>query len=146
MIKMNKRFLNDVCQPASFDNPAKNQVLENGLLELMKKKKALGLAANQVGQNTRLFVMRTIDDKYLRCFNPVVVSHNEHYEVSTEGCLSFPGEFVEVPRLTGIKVKFQNRNGGSVEMDLYGLDARVFQHELDHLNGITMHDQIEGAV
>lgn len=146
MIKLNKKILYKVCEPATFENPPKNQVLANELVLLMKKKKAIGLAANQVGKDIRLFVLQKLDGTVLRCFNPSIVGHNEHYEIETEGCLSFPGEFVKVPRLTGIRVNYYNESGEKRFAELYGLEARCFQHELDHLNGLTMHDQIEGAV
>lgn len=140
MIKITKKHLYDTCVPAEFSNVAKNEVLANELVNFMNKKKALGLAANQVGQNVRLFVMRTGSGTILRCFNPSIIGHNEHYQIAVEGCLSFPGEFVDVPRLSGIKVNYCNAKGEEIERELFGLDARVFQHELDHLNGVTMHD------
>lgn len=140
MIKIESGYLHQICQPITFEFPKRNSLLANQLVTYMNSQKALGLAANQVGINKRVFVMRKHDGVVLKCFNPEIVGHNEHYEIHKEGCLSFPGEFVDVPRLTGVRVKYQTNSGEWVLGDLYGLDARVFQHELDHLNGVTMHD------
>jgi peptide deformylase len=108
----------------------------------MIREHGIGLAANQVGETTRLFVMY-VDGEFFHCFDPSIESHSDQVIDSREGCLSFPGEVCQVPRYAAITARFANANGHYQTRELSGLAARCFQHELDHLNGITMHSRTE---
>jgi peptide deformylase len=94
----------------------------------------VGLAAPQVGMPYRLFVMRT-NAQWLVCVNPVIVRRGADFDTEQEGCLSFPGQFVDVARHRVIDVQYQDESGKTISRTLKGLDARVFAHELDHLQG-----------
>lgn len=101
-------------------------------------KNGVGLAANQLGYMRRVFVMREQEGEinHLQIYiNPEVVEKND-VELSTkEGCLSYPGFYVEVARSWKIKVKYLDENFKEMEEEIEGLAARIFLHELDHLNG-----------
>ena len=103
----------------------------------------IGLAAPQVGDHRRIFIMdcgsRDNQARQLVCINPEI--HHSHDEVeSTEGCLSFPGLSVTVPRTKRVKLKAQNIKGEWFEVQLDGLEAICAQHELDHLEGRSFLD------
>jgi peptide deformylase len=110
------------------------------MIQTMIRENGIGLAANQVGEHIRLFVMY-VDGEFFHCFDPTIESHSDTVISSGEGCLSFPGEQCQVSRYETVVVKFANASGHYQTRELRGLAARCFQHELDHLNGITMHDR-----
>lgn len=139
-MKLDPTYLKKVCEPARFDYPTKNIKLAHELLRLMKKENGIGLAANQAGINLRLFVMN-IEDRYFHCFNPSILGFSETLLNYNEGCLSFPGENCSILRPESIMVRYYSANGQMTEEILSGLAARCFQHELDHLNGVTMFDR-----
>ncbi len=115
-----------------------------------KKTKGFGLAANQVGVMLRVIVINTLTNNkkaagYLGALiNPEIVSYDDNVEMGNEGCLSFPDDRYDVARSQTIRVKFQDMNGHPVERNFSGLNAVVIQHEIDHINGITMKDRSEG--
>lgn len=135
--------LRDTASPIDFNKPEKNLHLAEKMLSFMKENYGIGLAAPQVGLSVRLFVMqvgkRTTDILY--CFNPEILSIGNMIATIDEGCLSFPDELVSVSRPALVHVKYQNYLGDCTEARLWGLSAICFQHELDHLNGIVMHDR-----
>jgi peptide deformylase len=93
----------------------------------------LGLSANQVGISFRMFV---IGDGIV-CFNPrITATHGESVR-KAEGCLSFPGLYLNVPRYECIDVRYIDENANLVTTRFEGLTAHVYQHELDHLNGVV---------
>lgn len=139
-MKLTRKVLHNVARPLDFQYPVKNQQLVNQMLGLMRLENGIGLAAPQIGISKRLFVM-SVDGHDRACFNPEIVSSSAVFTDFQEGCLSFPGESCIIKRPDQIRVKYQNHFGDWIEVDLAGLEARCFQHELDHLNGITMHDR-----
>lgn len=114
--------------------------LATNLLNYMADMGGIGLAANQVGLRDRCFVMR-IDGVDWFCANPEIRELGNDLWEFDEGCLSFPGEVCTIVRPNTITVQYQNRLGQWCQQTLHGLAARCFQHELDHLNGITMWDR-----
>ena len=131
------------CQPTNFSKSLANLRLAQRMVQTMIREQGVGLAANQVGVDIRLFVMY-VDGELFHCFDPEIIDHSIDQIMSREGCLSFPGEQCEIPRYRTIRARYANANGHFQERDLSGLAARCFQHELDHLNGITMHER-QGA-
>jgi peptide deformylase len=117
------------------------ELFEHDMIHLMIHSKGLGLAANQIGITKRFFAMGhesfDVFKKPAIIYNPVLVSADEEQELGQEGCLSFPGLLLQVSRPRIIMVRFQNNKGEFLLSRLEGLEARCFQHELDHLNGIT---------
>ena len=100
----------------------------------MKLYSGLGLSANQCGISERIFVMGT-DEFQLVCINPKVLEYGTDIK-GKEGCLSFPGLFLNVDRPEWIVVEYTDENGVVNQTKLEGISARCFLHELDHLNGI----------
>jgi peptide deformylase len=96
----------------------------------------LGLAANQVGEPYRIFAMRGQPENFV-CFNPRIVQPSEMEVVLEEGCLTYPGLLVKIKRPQHIRVRFQLPNGDTITKQFTGMTARVFQHEMDHLNGLV---------
>ena len=105
------------------------------LVETCKKYKGHGLSANQCGLNYRVFVMGA-EDEYVACFNPSIIASSTETTMSTEGCLSFPYLVLNVERSNGIVVEYKNHLGELKTENYTGMTANIFQHELDHLNGI----------
>lgn len=118
-----------------FTNPPINPVeLYNDLAETMRENEGLGLAAPQVGLPYRAFVMRA--ENIIGVFNPRIVDVSSEMVYLEEGCLSYPNLWVKIKRPKKIKVRYTNPNGETETRVFDGMSARVFQHELDHLDGI----------
>lgn len=113
---------------------------EQEMLSIMKASNGIGLAAQQVGLLKRVFVMRTQDGRECGLFNPVILEVNNEKAVGEEGCLSFPDLWLKVERSKGLIAKYLDNTGQERIIQLEGLDARCFLHELDHLDGICFTD------
>lgn len=108
--------------------------LAKDLYETMIFNKGLGLAAPQVGLSYRAFALAAVPG--IICFNPKIVAF-ENPILMDEGCLSFPKLFIKVKRWRTIRVRYTEPNGNVQTTTFDGMTARAYQHELDHLNGIT---------
>jgi len=117
-------------------------VLSKRLKMTMKLYNGLGLAANQCGVFERMFVMQH-DGKVLTCINPKIVDESDEVQDIKEGCLSFPGMFLNLKRSKWINAQWTDENGTEYEAMMEGVPAVVFQHELDHLNGVKMTDNLK---
>ncbi len=110
---------------------------------LMQDALGVGLAATQVGILHRVLVYRVDPDEPVRAVvNPMLEWSGEETEIAEEGCLSIPGMHVEVERPSQVRVSGVDADGGELEIDAEGLEARVLQHEIDHLDGVLMIDRI----
>ena len=119
----------------------------DGMRRLMDKNSGIGIAAPQVGISERLFLIRRMDDnspstEVTPFFNPEILWKSQEMVVSQEGCLSLPGIEGKVLRYAKVKVKYKNLDWEEVEEDLNDLNAIIFQHELDHLDGILFIDKL----
>ena len=112
------------------------------LLDLMQKSKGVGLAANQVGLDASVFGMLKSNGDKIAIFNPVIRGASDETNLGIEGCLSFPALMLNVKRANSIAVSYQNKEGTTVNEELHGFDARVFQHEFDHLQGVNFVDRV----
>ncbi|BAL80981.1 peptide deformylase [Caldisericum exile] len=104
--------------------------------------RGIGLAATQVGVTYSFFVYELEDDKGV-VVNPEILERRKETEKEEEGCLSVPGVYGIVERPQEIVVRYMDLDGSVHEEILNGLKARVFQHEIDHLNGIIFTDYID---
>ena len=97
----------------------------------------VGLAAPQIGVSKQISVIDTNGDKVnqIVLVNPEIIELGDDVVLMEEGCLSVPGAYAKVPRATRAKVRAQNADGETFEMEAEGLLAEAFQHEIDHLNG-----------
>lgn len=107
-----------------------------------EKNEAAGLAMPQIGLNKRAFVAR-IDGRTEVVINPMMLRPSGGKVSSLEGCLSIPGKTARVKRYKSRKVVYTNLDGHRIKKTLKGFDARVFQHEFDHLEGILITDIAE---
>jgi peptide deformylase len=114
------------------------------MADIMRRSHGVGLAAPQVGVLRRVFVYRSgADDPVRVLINPEIAERSEETEVDTEGCLSLLGGEVTVPveRHERVVARGLDESGEPVEVEAQGLEARVIQHELDHLDGVLIIDR-----
>jgi len=112
------------------------------MIQVMADNKGVGLAAPQVGLSQRLFIMRLDDGTIEMCVNPQIKALSPDTVQSTEGCLSHPGLEVTTRRHREITVAYYTMDGGFVLRSMRDLEAIIFQHEMDHLNGVTIVNKI----
>ena len=112
------------------------------MLATMRENDGVGLAANQVGRLKRVLVASVEDEDYV-VVNPVLSEVSETTEPGQEGCLSIPGINVEVDRATAVTVTGQDASGEPVRLEARDMLARVFQHEVDHLDGVLILDRTD---
>ncbi|KKP37808.1 MAG: peptide deformylase, peptide deformylase [Candidatus Peregrinibacteria bacterium GW2011_GWF2_33_10] len=108
----------------------------------------VGLAAPQVGQNLRVILIiinaAKVNQNMLTMINPEILFFSEDLEIMEEGCLSLPKIFKNVARSKSITVKYQDLNLHEHVLQLSGFNARIVQHEVDHIDGILFIDRAEG--
>ncbi|HEY8763543.1 MAG TPA: peptide deformylase [Solirubrobacteraceae bacterium] len=110
--------------------------------ELMNDAMGVGLAANQVGVLHRLLVYRVLPEAPLAALiNPEVEWAGNEQEIAEEGCLSLPAVLVDVERPVHVRVRAINEQGDPITIEASGLEARVIQHEIDHLDGVLILDR-----
>jgi peptide deformylase len=126
------------------------QSLVEDMIETMRQAPGVGLAAPQVGESFRLIVVEYSDEeneeippKLYVMANPEITRASQETVLGTEGCLSIPGIQGEVERLEAVTVKGLNRHGRPMTVKAKGWMARIFQHEIDHLDGILFVDRAE---
>jgi len=107
----------------------------------MKLADGVGLSANQVGLDWRLFVAE-YNKKFYVVFNPEITKKSEDTEALEEGCLSVPDVFMEVERPKSVTLEGNDRAGKKIKIKAFGVLARIFQHETDHLNGKLITDYL----
>ena len=108
------------------------------MIVVMQEHDAIGLAAPQVGENTRLMVIGHKDTGFVVCINPTwEVAEDSEDEDFLEGCVSFPGLELTINRPNKINATFTNLEGDRKTSTFVGVWAQAFQHECDHLNGVT---------
>lgn len=123
------------CQYFDFSEPPFDPVeFSQELVKFMYEHNSIGLAANQVGVPYQIFVMRGDPENFV-CFNPKIVLPSVEVVSLEEGCLSYPGLLVKVKRPQHVRVRFHTPNGDVLTKTFTGLTARIFQHELEHLEG-----------
>jgi peptide deformylase len=123
-----------------FDDALVEEVRRMG--QLMHDALGIGLAATQVGVMHRLLVYRVEPDAPVAALvNPVLEWSGGEVEALEEGCLSLPGVLVEVDRPIDVRVRAQDEYGEGILIEASGLEARVIQHEMDHLDGVLILDR-----
>jgi len=143
--------LTTVSTPFDFINDKINgyddiEKFEFDMNNLMVNARGLGLAANQIGITKRFFAFgHGSFDKIQKpaiIWNPSIVHESEEKTLDEEGCLSFLGVFVKVLRPKKVTVRWQNKKGEILMQHLDDMESKCFQHELDHLNGITFNTRV----
>ncbi len=118
------------------------QRLAEDMIRIMREHDGVGLAANQIGRLKRVLVAAYEDEEYA-LVNPMIEARSEATEKDVEGCLSLPGTRVEVERPLAITVTGHDPSGAPARIEAEGLLARIFQHEIDHLDGILILDRTD---
>lgn len=140
IIKHPNPILTTPCQEFDFKNPIQNpEELAVDLIKTMNDNKGIGLSANQVGIPYRVFVMK--GEPNFAVFNPRIVYASDDVTYLDEGCLSFPGVICKIKRSNEVRVRFQTPSGIMTTKTFHGLTAKVFQHEMDHLDGILFYNR-----
>ncbi|MGM9966741.1 peptide deformylase [Rummeliibacillus sp. TYF005] len=117
--------------------------LLDDMYETMLENDGVGIAAPQVNKSIQAAVVELGEERdVLELINPVIVEVSEDTGVDMEGCLSFPDLYGDVERPLYVKVQAQDRTGALYELEAYDYDARVIQHEIDHLHGILFDKKI----
>ena len=130
-------ILHERVKPCSKDlnRPEMSRILK----ENMTHYEGVGLSANQIGIDERVFIMmlNMETEETITCFNPRIIKRYEDDVWCEEGCLSFPDEIINIQRPNRIIVKYEDEDKKDHKIKLSGMAARVFLHEFDHLEGIV---------
>ena len=124
----------------NFDKSLKKLIKE--MKTTMEESNGQGLAAPQIGQNIRLILVSIDKKNIMTMINPEIIEISTETTVDEEGCLSLPGIWGQVERAKQIKVSFLDEKGHSQILALNDLNARIVQHECDHLEGILFIDKM----
>ena len=137
ILKHPDTFLRGPTQEVEFPLSEENNIIIDNMIKLMYLSKGIGLAANQVGYNRRIFVTDTSNerDNPQVFITPVITAKNNVKMGDIEGCLSCPGKEVKVSRSMSVNLKWMCKHGEEQHKTFYHLPGRVVQHEMDHLNG-----------
>jgi peptide deformylase len=129
-------ILREPCQEFDFNDPPFDPIeYAKEMVKFMYDNNGYGIAANQIGAPYRFFAMRGHPENFV-CFNPKIIDTSNETIVLEEGCLTFPNLVIKVKRPRNIRVRFTTPAGDVRTEKFTGMTARVFQHELDHLNGV----------
>ena len=140
VLTMDHRALRTQSEPYDLDkeNPIN---VANKLKIVLSNFSGHGLAANQIGINKRMFVYKH-DGKFVTVINPVITETSDELWNYQEGCLSIPGFWWNVDRPKKINLKGFDLKGNEIEIETTKITARIFQHEMDHINGKLVIDHI----
>ena len=133
-------YPNDILRTKCQDltEPPSDELI-NDMFHLMKNRNGIGLAAPQIGLSQNLFIIGTATDNIV-FVNPKIVSYSKEYCLFTEGCLSIPGERIEISRPQIIEIEYLDEFMNKKKEIFSGINGRVIQHEADHLQGILILD------
>jgi peptide deformylase len=107
------------------------------MIKTMLENEGIGLAANQIGI-LKCIIIVLVDETPVAMINPEIVEFSNQLVMMNEGCLSIPGEYLDIERPESIKVKYRDLKGKPHIESYSGLTSRIIQHEIDHLYGVTM--------
>ena len=142
LVNSNDTVLKTSATDWNFDTDGDAKSLEVDLVQTMIENNGIGLAAPQVGISKRVFAIKLKNQVPFCMFNPQIVAHTTDSIDGEEGCLSFPDLFLKVKRFSSVSVEYFDRMAQKCIMKLTDIDARCFQHELDHLNGVCFVDKV----
>jgi len=152
IVELGNPTLRQIAQPIEDVKSDRIQHLIDNLLITVKESNGVGIAAPQVGEPVRLFIVASRPNlRYPNApmmeptamINPRILAHSKETEKGWEGCLSVPGIRGLVPRYKTIDIEYIGRDGKPQQQTLTDFVARIFQHELDHLDGKVFLDRVE---
>ena len=142
LIKYPNEILEREVKDVNLENPGFDPVeLKKEMVEFMIANNGIGLSANQIGLDAKVFVMGDSVENSTMCINPTVLQYTQDTQDDIEGCLSFPNVFVKIKRPKEILAKYWNENLEECTVKIEGYSAKCYLHELDHLLGITFKDR-----
>jgi peptide deformylase len=132
-------ILTETCKKVDFTDPPFDLIeFSQELVKFMYENNGIGIAANQVGVPYRIFAMRGSPQNFV-CINPRIVQPSEQLVTLEESCLTFKGLYVKIKRSQHVRVRFATPNGDMRTETFTGMTARIFQQQLDYLDGILYH-------
>ena len=140
------KILSKKCEPVTEITPEIVKICQDIREYLQNDPNAAGLSAPQIGSNKQIFGFKTSDNNIIIAINPIIHEYSQSHDPSaivtvSEGCLSFPGITLNVTRSSVIAASYMDLTTERTTWNLDGFDAIVFQHEYDHLNGLTFVDR-----
>ena len=141
LVDGNDPILRTACDKFDLANPPFDPIeFSREIVKFMYDNNAVGLSANQIGVPYRIFAMRGAPENFV-CFNPRVVMPGTDIVSLEETSLTFPGLIVKVKRPQHVRVRFNTPNGDIKTETFTGMTARIFQHQLDFLDGIIYYNK-----
>ena len=143
LIGENDPYLREVPEEYTFEKSMEYEPeeLKNILFENMEHYVGYGLSANQLGIPYKVFALIKDGDPII-CFNPEIKDYSEETNYVKEGCLTFPGLWFAIERASGVSVMYYDEEGEGKYGIFGGLSARIFQHEMEHMEGELFIDNI----
>lgn len=137
------KFLETEVKDIDIENPQIDpKELKQEMIDFMISKNGIGLAANQIGLDAKVFVFGDSKENSTICINPTVLQYTSDTQDDHEGCLSFPNIYVKIKRPQEILAKYWDENLEEQIIKISGYSAKVYLHEMDHLLGITIKDRV----
>ena len=144
LIKYPNDFLEREVKDVDLENPGFDPIeLKKEMVEFMIAHNGIGLSANQIGLDAKVFVMGDSVENSTMCINPTVLQYTQDTVIDVEGCLSFPNVFVKIKRPKEILARYWNENLEECTVKIEGYSAKCYLHELDHL--LALHSKIVQA-
>lgn len=152
--ELGQPILRQKCQEVSNIKDPRIQSLIDNLIATTPEVDGVGISANQVYQPVRLFIIASHPSRrYPKApkmiptamINPILLEHSKDQAKDWEGCLSIPGIRGNIPRFRKVKVEYTSRVGKKVTKTFKGFISRIFQHEYDHINGITFLERLKST-
>jgi peptide deformylase len=143
--KFNEPVLRKKCQRVKkIDKKTRKLIVD--MAQTMEREQGVGLAAPQVGISKRVITVLNLENRrILGLVNPKILKKSQETEIDEEGCLSFPNIFLKIKRAREAEVEGIDINGKKIKLKAKGLLARIFQHEIDHLDGILFFNRLNFA-
>ena len=136
------KFLEKEVKDVDLTNPGFNpSEIKDQMLDIMLTNNGIGLAANQVELDAKIFVFGDSKENSTICINPTILQYTEEKVEDVEGCLSFPNTYIKIKRPKEILAKWYDENLEEQVVKIEGYSAKVYLHEFDHLMGITIKDR-----
>ena len=141
--KFNEPVLRKKCKEVEEITPDIKELVLN-MTETMKKKQGVGLSAPQVGISKKIIIVLSNleNSEVLRLINPKIIKKSNETEIEEEGCLSFPAIYLKIRRAKEVEVEGLDIDGKKIKIKAKGILARIFQHEIDHLDGILFFNRL----
>lgn len=136
------KFLDQEVKDVDIENPDFDpHELKDQMIDFMLSNNGIGLAANQINLDAKVFVFGDSKKNSTMCINPTVLQYTSEMQNDAEGCLSFPNMYVKIKRPKEILAKFWDENLEEQTVKISDYSAKCYLHEMDHLLGITIKDR-----